>query len=98
MAAGLSRGQADEVEAAGRARFRDLEQNIRPFPHVLATVTQLAARGVHLAIASSTPLTSEDLAAKLARLRLSEWFQTALSPRDLPRTANLLIRAHCDFL
>jgi phosphoglycolate phosphatase-like HAD superfamily hydrolase len=84
LSAGLSRGQVDEVEAAGRARLREFEQDLRPFPQVRSAVAHLAARGIRLGIACAAPFTADALAAKLERLRLRPWFPTVLSAQDLP--------------
>lgn len=85
--AGLSASQAEEVEAAGRARFRQWEQQLRPFPYVRAALHQLAARGLHLGILAAAPLTREQVESKLSRLALANLFRSVHSARDLPRGA-----------
>ncbi|MFV1968720.1 MAG: HAD family hydrolase [Pirellulaceae bacterium] len=82
--AGLSRAQIDEVVAAGMARFRAFEEQIRPFPHVVAALSQLASQDVHLAISSALPLTVEALKTKLQRLQLTEWFGKVSTCGDSP--------------
>ena len=42
MSAGLSASQTEEVEAAGRAQFRQWEQQLRPYPYVRSALHQLA--------------------------------------------------------
>jgi phosphoglycolate phosphatase-like HAD superfamily hydrolase len=74
LSAGLSHAQIDEVTAAGRARFRAFEEQVRPFPRVVATLSQLASQDVHFVIASASPLSPEALTAKLQQLRLTTWF------------------------
>jgi FMN phosphatase YigB (HAD superfamily) len=71
---GLSRGQIDEVTAAGMGRWRAFEEQIRPFPHVVATLARLAERNVRMAICSARPLSREALLGKLRRLGLIRWF------------------------
>jgi FMN phosphatase YigB (HAD superfamily) len=85
LSAGLSPGQVDEVAAAGRSRIRDFELNIRPYPRVRETLQLLAVRGCDLGILSSAPLTADQMANKLARLRLSAPFRTVRSAGDWPR-------------
>ncbi len=79
--AGLSRGQVDEVEAASRARFRDLAQDIRPFPCVVATLAQLARGGLELTVMTRVPLGQFEMAGKLATLGMSRQIRH-LVPHD----------------
>jgi phosphoglycolate phosphatase-like HAD superfamily hydrolase len=85
-AAGLSPSQAEEVEAAGRARLRQLELNIRPFPQVLPTLRQLRAHGVLLGVWSSLPLTTSQMERTLERLGMMGLFAVTCSPRLWKRT------------
>ena len=85
MSAGLSASQTEEVEAAGRAQFRQWEQQLRPYPYVRAALHQLALRGIHLGILASAPLTTDQVAACLSRFGLTDLFRSIHSARDLPR-------------
>jgi phosphoglycolate phosphatase-like HAD superfamily hydrolase len=72
--AGLSHAQIDEVRAAGNGRRRAFEEQIRPFPHVLATLTHLAEQDVRMGICCARPLSQQALASKLQKLGLTRWF------------------------
>jgi beta-phosphoglucomutase-like phosphatase (HAD superfamily) len=82
LSAGLSPGQINEVEAAGHARRRHLEDDVRPFPGVRATLAQLAGQGVHLAATSNTPWSRDTIAKRLHRLHVAERFQTVIAGSD----------------
>jgi len=70
VAAGLTYGQAEEVEAGCRARFRDFEQNNRPFPAVAETLECMLAAGRVVTVVSHAPLSVEEIKARLAELHL----------------------------
>ena len=72
MTAGLSPGQVDEVEAACRARFRQFDQDIRPFPSVAATLHRISASGCAATVVSHAPLSVDEVSARLAELGLSD--------------------------
>lgn len=72
LALGLSNGQIDEIQAAGQARRRDFEEQIRPLPGVCSTLAQLSSKGVQLAVLSSTCRRKSDLHDRLGRLGLSD--------------------------
>ena len=81
--AGLSRGQLAEVEAAGHARHRQCDEEIRPLPGVASTLAQLAARHVQLAILTNSPCSADVVHARLKKLGLGERFQHVISSRDI---------------
>jgi FMN phosphatase YigB (HAD superfamily) len=83
LSAGLSRGQADEVIAAGYSRRRQLEEHIRPFPGVLATLAQLAAGGWQLAAICNAPWPAAQIREHLDQLGLASRFPIVLSSFDL---------------
>lgn len=85
LAAGLSAGQVDEVEAAGRSRFSAAEQMIRPFPNVRSALRQLSLRGLKLTLSAAFPWTREQLADRLNRLELANLFTHTSSARDWPQ-------------
>jgi phosphoglycolate phosphatase-like HAD superfamily hydrolase len=85
LAAGLSAGQVDEVEAAGRSRFSAAEQMIRPFPNVRSSLRQLSLRGLKLNLVTAFPWTCEQLADRLDRLEMANLFSHTSSARDWPQ-------------
>ena len=80
---GLSCGQIDEVLAAGHARRRQLEEDVRPFPGVCTTLARLAARGIPMAVVSNSPYPALKLREKLRRLGLGVRFSAVISSYDL---------------
>ena len=85
--AGLTRGQADQVIAAGSARRRQLRRTLRPFPRVAATLVQLSSLGLPMGILSSGPFPAETLRADLDRMNLLPHFDAITASRDLGRAA-----------
>lgn len=83
LSAGLTRGQCDEVEAAGRARLNRLELDARPLPGVLTTLGQLTVRGFHLGLLVNVALDPHELAQRLARLESVGRFRAAIHPSEL---------------
>lgn len=81
--AGLSRGQFAEVEAAGHARQRQCEEEIRPLPGVASTLAHLAARHVQLAILTNSHSSADVIRARLKKLGVGERFQHVISSRDI---------------
>ena len=79
LAAGMSRGQIDEVEAAGHARKREIEAGTRALPGVRETIARLSQRGVVLAVLSDSESTSDVLHARLVKLGLGGRFTAAVS-------------------
>lgn len=86
FSAGLSRGQIDEVEAASQARKRTLEESVRPFPGVRATLERLHAAGMTLGVLSDSESTAEELRARLSQLGIGGFFSAIVSSIDLERT------------
>lgn len=83
LSAGLTRGQCDEVEAAGRARLDRLEHDARPLPGVISTLRQLSHRGFRLGLVVNLALDARELALRLARLESAGPFQATLGPKEL---------------
>ncbi len=86
LAAGLTNGQVDEVMAAGHARWRFLQETIRPLPGVVQTISRLDAAGVPLGILSNSFRSARQLARTVSRLQLGGRFQFILSSIDLGRS------------
>lgn len=83
VASGLTRGQIDEVEAAGQSRYHQFEECVRPLPGVTAALMQFAARNVPIAILSNSPYTAQELQRRLSNMGIADRFVTVLSSRDL---------------
>ncbi len=83
---GLTSPQADEVIAAGQARRRQIYQDIRPLPGVVAATAKLNAMGVPMAVLSNAPWPGERQSQLLDRLGLAGRFQPVLSSFDLGLT------------
>lgn len=81
--AGLSKGQIDEVEAAGHARQREFETNLLPLPGVVHSLTRLQRMGIQLTILSGGHLTAAQLADRLSRLGLARFVGTVLTEMEL---------------
>ena len=80
VATGLTCGQAAEIEAGCRARFRNFEQDIRPFPSVAETLKYVRAAGRSVAITSQAPLSSEQIKAQLGKLQLLQYVNEVRGP------------------
>ncbi len=83
LEAGVSRGRVEEVLAAGHGKHRELWRDVRPLPGVSNTLTQLAARGVRLAVLSNAVSSGEEFEAQLNHLGLRSRFEVVISSRDL---------------
>lgn len=83
LAAGLTRAQIDEVEAASQPRKRELERCVRPLPGVQRTLEQLRRRGLKLGVLSDCERGADALAEFLDRLGLGGQFQAVVSSFDL---------------
>jgi HAD superfamily hydrolase (TIGR01509 family) len=86
LAAGLTRGQIDEVAAASQARKRELEGNVRPFPGVRGVLGRLHSAGIVLGVLSDSECTAESLRTRLAGLGIGQYFAAIVSSVDLERT------------
>jgi HAD superfamily hydrolase (TIGR01509 family) len=86
QAAGLKRGQIDEVEAASQARRRELETGIRPLPGVRPTLKKLHSAGITLAVLCNAETSGEGVTQRLAALGLDGLFAAVVSSFDLRRT------------
>ncbi len=84
--AGLSRGQIDEVDAAGRARRRHLQANVRTLPGVKKTLGRLHKSGFKLGAIGNCESPADVLQERLERLGLNSIFSTVVSSIDLERT------------
>jgi FMN phosphatase YigB (HAD superfamily) len=83
LAAGISRGRVEEVLAAAHGKSRELWDEVRPLPGVAATLAQLAARNIRLAVLSNAAVGTEQLRQKLEQLGIAGRFEIVLSSRDL---------------
>lgn len=83
LSAGLTRGEIDEVLAAGLCRRRDLEFDVLPFPGVRNTLLRLHKTDVRLGILSDSSNTSEELCQRIARLGLGGCFSLVLSSVEI---------------
>jgi phosphoglycolate phosphatase-like HAD superfamily hydrolase len=81
LAAGLASGQADEVCAAARPRWRTLGEQPHPLPGVLATLARLTRTGMSLAIVAHAPQTADQFTAQLEQSGLGKFFQLTISSR-----------------
>ena len=86
LSAGLTRSQIDEVEAACRARRRQLDQGARPLPGVKSTLKRLDLLGLTLGALSNSEHACSGLRQQLGRLGVGELFATVVSSIDLKRT------------
>lgn len=82
IASGLSRGQADEVCAAARPKWREWQASLHAYPQVAPTLSALSSAGVALGIAASSPLSAAELQEELKQLDLAQWFDFVVSSRD----------------
>lgn len=96
-AAGLSRAQIDEVEAASQPRRRELESCVRPLPGVDRTLAALGRRGLKLGVLSDSERTAAQLEQFLDRLGLAKRFVAVVSSFDLAsvKPAELNYRTIC---
>jgi len=83
---GLSRAEADEVEAASQSRRRELETGARPFPGVRATLQRLRECDYRLGVLSDSESSAGELRTRLARLGLEGMFDGVISSLDLGTT------------
>ena len=86
LAAGLSRSQIDEVEAACRARLHQLEAGARPLPGVKTTLERLHQSGLTLGVLSNSEHPASVLRQRLQRFAVGGLFTTVVSSIDLKRT------------
>jgi len=86
LAQGFSWAQIDEVQAASRLHCQELESGVRPLPGVVATIDELAARGVSMAVLADCAHSASELAGKLELLGLRGRFQAVLTSFELEET------------
>ncbi|MCO6454302.1 MAG: hypothetical protein J5I93_03215 [Pirellulaceae bacterium] len=87
--AGMTRGQIDEVEAAGRLRRERLNQQTRPFPAVSGTLARLHEAGVRMVALDTGCGELRDPLQPLRDGNLERWFQAVVAPaRRSDRAAN----------
>jgi HAD superfamily hydrolase (TIGR01509 family) len=85
-AAGLTRAQIDEVEAACQARRRSWEAKVRPLPGVKATLARLHQAGLALGALTDSEYTAAVLQERLERMGLGGLLETVVSSFDLGHT------------
>ena len=83
LLAGLSWAQIDEIEAASRLRRQNFEQNARPLPGVVKTMTRLDSLGLRILAWADAPHSGARLAERLERLGLTNRFAGVLTSFDL---------------
>lgn len=82
QAAGLSRAQIDEVEAACRARRKQWELSARPLPGVKSTLAKLHAAGFALGVLCDCEYPASVLAERLDRFGIGSFFSVIISSID----------------
>ncbi len=85
LSSGLTSAQIDEVGAAAHAQRRQSEQQIRPLPGVIKTLSQLSSWNVQLLLLSNACLHHDEVQERLKRLGLHGRFDAVLSTFDLGR-------------
>lgn len=83
IAVGISKGRLEEILAAAHGKHREWWDEVRPFPGVAATLAQLAARGIRLALLANSGAPATQLVERLKRLGIAQRFDVVLSSRDL---------------
>lgn len=83
---GLSRGQVDEIEAAGHARRRELDCGMRPLPGVRQTLATIEARGMPMGVLADADMPAIGLCQRLAQMGIERRFCAVISSFDLERT------------
>jgi FMN phosphatase YigB (HAD superfamily) len=83
---GLSRGLCDEVLVAGQARYRHLDQGVRPLAGVRETLTRLSSQPLALVAVCNSACPTSHLHARLKSIGLDTCFDNAISSRDLGDT------------
>jgi len=86
LAAGLSRSLIDEVEAACRARRRQLEADARALPGVKSTLERLHQSGLALGAISNSEHPAPVLRQRLDQFAVGGLFTAVVSSLDLQRT------------
>ncbi len=83
LAAGLGRGQIDEVCAAGRPRWRLFDEQLRPFPHVPAALAALRQAGYAINVLAHSPEHGDQLAARYQQMGIGAYVESVVTSRDL---------------
>ena len=86
LSAGLSVGQADEVEVACRARRRELQRAARPLPGVIPTLQRLHRSGLALAVVADSEHPAVALREQLQQVAIAHMLSGIVSSIDLGRT------------
>jgi FMN phosphatase YigB (HAD superfamily) len=82
LSCGLSRGACDEVLVAGQARFRRLDQGLKPLVGVRETLVRLASQPVTLVAVCNWMCSTAQLQAKLDSMAIGGCFDRTLSSLD----------------
>jgi len=85
--AGMTRPDVDEVVAASRAKIRGFEQDMRPFPDVRATIRQLHADGVQIAVMAPAGLGAGKIREQLDQIGIRDFQSRVLSQFANPATS-----------
>jgi HAD superfamily hydrolase (TIGR01509 family) len=86
LAAGLSRGQAEEVEAACQAKRRHWESDARLLPGVKNTLSELHKAGLKLGVLADSEHPASVLEERLAHLGVNGLFSTVISSVEIAKT------------
>lgn len=96
LAAGLGRGQIDEICAAGRPRWRLFDEQLRPFPHVPTALSALQQAGYAINVLAHSPELGNRLAKRYEQMGIGGHVQAVVTSRDLacgPGDANYVSQA-----
>jgi len=80
---GLAPALVEEIVSAALAQYKALDAEPRLLPGVAATLSQLARRGLALAISADTDQTADAVRDKLKKLGVAGQFRHVTSSRDL---------------
>ena len=80
---GLAPTLVEEIVSAAGAQHKAIEAEPRLLPGVAATLAQLAASGLPLAVSADTDQTADQVRAKLQKLGVAGQFRQVISSRDL---------------
>ena len=83
LAAGLSHGQIDEVQAACKARRTECETTARALPGVKTTLRRLHASGIALGVTCNCEHPAADTIRQIERLGLGDLFTTVVTSVDV---------------
>jgi len=83
LSAGLSRGQIEEVQVAGRAQRRQWQATARLLPGVRRSLERLSQSGMPMAVVCDSELPRDAIEQLLGRVGLAETFGAVVCSREL---------------